>query len=88
MHATKKQNFFTFFSNFYCFFINLLSLSLFSAFPIPFILIFCSFFGFFGFFENISLSLPMWNFRLFLGHCINMQSPKYLNVKIINTNKL
>ena len=29
----------------------------------------------------------MWNFRLFLGHCINMQSPKYLNIKIITTNK-
>ena len=29
----------------------------------------------------------MWNFRLFLGHCINMQSSKYLNVKIITTNK-
>ena len=29
----------------------------------------------------------MWNFRLFWGHCINIQSPKYLNVKIITTNK-
>lgn len=68
----KNKIFSLFFSNFYCFFINLLSLSLFSAFPIPFILIFCSFLGFFRFsicllaFSSVFLVFS----RIFLYLCL------------------